>query len=126
MSYIDEVIKRVRDADAARPRSVQAEIGWSEAGGCRAYLGYRIDGAWPSERGWYLGVSLMQSTDDDFKPRPPDLEVLWLEYQEWRQKASGDGWCVNELAADKIAERRDYWWVGKIKMPDVTVIKGED
>lgn len=49
MSFLDEVIKRVRDDDAARPRSVQAEVGWSEAGGCRAYLGYRIDGAWPSE-----------------------------------------------------------------------------
>ena len=49
MAFLDEVIKRVRDNDAARPRSVQAEIGWSEAGGCRAYLGYRLDGAWPSE-----------------------------------------------------------------------------
>lgn len=49
MSFIDEVIKRVRDADAARPRSTQAAVGWSEAGGCRAYLGYRIDEAWPSE-----------------------------------------------------------------------------
>lgn len=49
MSFLDEVIKRVRDDDAARPRSVQAEAGWSEVGGCRAYLGYRLDGAWPSE-----------------------------------------------------------------------------
>jgi hypothetical protein len=49
MAFLDEVIKRVRDYDAARPRSVQAEVGWSEAGGCRAYLGYRLDGAWPSE-----------------------------------------------------------------------------
>ena len=49
MSFLDEVIKRVRDDDAARPRSVQAETGWSEVGGCRAYLGFRLDGAWPSE-----------------------------------------------------------------------------
>ncbi len=49
MSFLDEVIKRVRDDDAARPRSVQAEAGWSEVGGCRAYLGFRLDGAWPSE-----------------------------------------------------------------------------
>jgi hypothetical protein len=80
-------------------------------------------GAWPTERGWYLGVSLVQSTDDDFKPKPPELEVLWLE------QTAGltlDGWCVNEVATDKVCERRDFWWVGRIKMPDVMVIKGED
>lgn len=49
MSFIDEVIKRVRDFDAARPRSLQAEVGWSEVGGCRAALGFRLDGAWESD-----------------------------------------------------------------------------
>jgi hypothetical protein len=49
MSYIDEVVKRVRDHDAARPRSLQVNVGWSEVGGCRAALGFRLDGAWASD-----------------------------------------------------------------------------
>jgi hypothetical protein len=49
MTWLDETIKRVADYDAARPRSVQAELGWSEVGGCRAYIGFRLDGAWPSD-----------------------------------------------------------------------------
>ncbi len=49
MSFVDEVIKRVRDHDASRPRSQQASVGWSEVGGCRAALGFRLDGAWESD-----------------------------------------------------------------------------
>jgi len=68
MDFLDEVIKRVRDADAARPRSSQAEVGWSEAGGCRSYLGYRLDGAWPSEEpdtwGAIRGTALHLHLDD--------------------------------------------------------------
>ncbi|MBO0813852.1 MAG: hypothetical protein J2P30_01660 [Actinobacteria bacterium] len=47
--WLDGLIKRVRDHDAAKPRSVQQAVGWSELGGCRAALGYRLDGAWPSD-----------------------------------------------------------------------------
>ena len=47
--WIDTMIKRVRDYDADRPRSVQAEPGWSEVGGCRAYLGFRLDGAFATD-----------------------------------------------------------------------------
>lgn len=49
MAFLDDIIKRVRDYDASRPRSLQAEPGWSEVGGCRAYLGYRLEGAWHSD-----------------------------------------------------------------------------
>jgi hypothetical protein len=49
MTFLEDVIKRCRDADAARPRSQQVEVGWSEAGGCRAALGFRLSGAWPSD-----------------------------------------------------------------------------
>jgi hypothetical protein len=49
VSFLDEVIKRVRDHDAARPRSLQVSVGWSEVGGCRAALGFRLDGAWESD-----------------------------------------------------------------------------
>lgn len=54
MSFLDDVIKLVRDYDASRPRSLQPEPGWSEVGGCRAYLGFRLDGAWASDEpdGW--------------------------------------------------------------------------
>lgn len=59
MTWIEDTVKRVRDFDAARPRSTQAAVGWSEVGGCRAALGYRLDGAfatddtdtWAAQRG---------------------------------------------------------------------------
>ena len=47
--WIDEVIKRARDHDAARPRSQQTAVGWSEVGGCRSALGFRLDGAWATD-----------------------------------------------------------------------------
>jgi hypothetical protein len=49
VTWLDETIATVRAYDAARPRSRQAEIGWSEVGGCRARLGYRLGGEWPSD-----------------------------------------------------------------------------
>jgi hypothetical protein len=59
MSWIDQAIKRARDYDTARPRSLQRAVGWSEVGGCRAAIGYRLDGAfttddtdtWAAQRG---------------------------------------------------------------------------
>lgn len=49
MAFLDDVVKRVRDWDASRPRSTQAAVGWSEVGGCRSALGFRLDGAWASD-----------------------------------------------------------------------------
>lgn len=49
MAWIDGAVKLVRDHDAAQPRSTQISVGWSEVGGCRAYLGFRLDGAWPTD-----------------------------------------------------------------------------
>lgn len=49
MTWLDSTIKRVRDFDAARPRSLQQAVGWSEVGGCRAYLGFKLEGAWESD-----------------------------------------------------------------------------
>ena len=57
--WIEQTIKKVRDHDAARPRSLQQEVGWSEVGGCRAAIGFRLDGAfatddtdtWAAQRG---------------------------------------------------------------------------
>lgn len=70
MSWIEQTVKRVRDFDAARPRSLQQAVGWSEVGGCRAAIGFRLDGAfatdetdsWAAQRGTalheYLGPIL--------------------------------------------------------------------
>jgi hypothetical protein len=70
MSWIEQTVKRVRDFDAARPRSLQQSVGWSEVGGCRAALGFRLDGSfttdetdtWAAQRGTaiheYLGPIL--------------------------------------------------------------------
>lgn len=54
MTFLEDAIKRVKDYDESRPRSSQAAVGWSELGGCRAALGYRLSGAWPSDDtdGW--------------------------------------------------------------------------
>lgn len=51
---LDKAIALVRDWDAARPRSSQSEVGWSEVGGCRSALGYRVRGDWESDQpdGW--------------------------------------------------------------------------
>jgi|ERR1022692_2654650 hypothetical protein len=49
MTRLDDIIKQVRDYDAGRPRSTQQAVGWSEVGGCRAYLGFKLDGTWPSD-----------------------------------------------------------------------------
>ena len=68
--WIEQTVKRVRDHDAARPRSLQRAVGWSEVGGCRAALGFRLNGAfttddtdtWAAQRGTaiheYLGPIL--------------------------------------------------------------------
>lgn len=63
MTWIEDIIKQVRDYDASRPRSMQVSVGWSEVGGCRAALGFRLDGAfatdetdtWAAQRGTALG-----------------------------------------------------------------------
>ena len=49
MTFLEETIKRVRDHDASRPRSTQQAVGWSEVGGCRSYLGYRLRGEWETD-----------------------------------------------------------------------------
>jgi hypothetical protein len=49
MTWLDATIKQVRDFDAAKPRSLQLMPGWSEVGGCRSYLGFKLEGAWESD-----------------------------------------------------------------------------
>jgi len=67
VSFIDAKVKRARDFDAVSPRSLQAAVGWSEVGGCRAAIGYRLDGAfatddtdtWAAQRGTALHQYLL-------------------------------------------------------------------
>jgi hypothetical protein len=47
--FLDQAVKLVQGWDASRPRSQQAEPGWSEVGGCRSHLGFRLSGAWASD-----------------------------------------------------------------------------
>lgn len=59
MTWIEQAIGAMRAFDASRPRSLQVSVGWSEVGGCRAAIGYRLDGAfatdepdsWAAQRG---------------------------------------------------------------------------
>ena len=49
MTWIEDAIAAMREHDASRPRSLQTAVGWSEAGGCRAAIGFRLEGAWASD-----------------------------------------------------------------------------
>jgi hypothetical protein len=59
VTWIEDAIRAMREFDASRPRSLQTAVGWSEAGGCRAAIGFRLDGAfatdepdtWAAQRG---------------------------------------------------------------------------
>jgi hypothetical protein len=42
--FLDGAIARIRQWDLARPRTSQVAVGWSEVGGCRAALGFRLAG----------------------------------------------------------------------------------
>jgi hypothetical protein len=75
------------------------------------------DGAWPTEKGWYIVVSLITPSAD----QSPEIEPVWLEWQSWAEEQKGDGWVVNKIGSDNCAERRDFYWIGKIKMPDVAI-----
>jgi hypothetical protein len=52
--FLDDTIRRVKAWDDSRPRSLQADPGWSEVGGCRSALGFKLSGAWESDEtdGW--------------------------------------------------------------------------
>jgi hypothetical protein len=49
MTFLDRTIKLLQEYDASRARSLQEEPGWSEVGGCRSALGFRLDRAWASD-----------------------------------------------------------------------------
>lgn len=49
MAWLDKAVRALRDFDESRARSQQADLGWSEVGGCRAYMGFRLDGAFEEE-----------------------------------------------------------------------------
>lgn len=48
-SYLEEARDLARAWDAARPRTQQTSIGWSGMADCRAYLGYKVAGTWPTD-----------------------------------------------------------------------------
>ena len=49
MTYLADVVAQVRAWDDARPRSQQAEVGWSGVYGCRSWLGFMAAGEWATE-----------------------------------------------------------------------------
>lgn len=59
MTWIEQAVAGMRAFDASRPRSMQTAVGWSEVGGCRSAIGFRLDGAfatdepdtWAAQRG---------------------------------------------------------------------------
>jgi hypothetical protein len=49
VTWIENAVEALRVHDAERPRSRQQAIGWSEVGGCRAQIGYRLSGTWTTD-----------------------------------------------------------------------------
>jgi hypothetical protein len=47
--YLEQAIRQARQWDAARARSQQTELGWSEMAACRSYMGFVIRGEWATE-----------------------------------------------------------------------------
>ena len=96
-TWIEQTVKRVRDFDAARPRSLQQAVGWSEVGGCRAAIGFRLDGAratddthtWAAQRGTaiheYLGPILADAdvrteVDTIYRGIPGHADIVGPDY----------------------------------------------
>lgn len=49
MTWTEDAVRAMREFDASRPRSLQQQVGWSEAGGCRSAIGFRLSGAWAAD-----------------------------------------------------------------------------
>lgn len=47
--YLDRLLDALRSASYDSPRSQQVALGWSEVAGCRAYIGFRLEGEWESD-----------------------------------------------------------------------------
>ncbi|HEU5032712.1 MAG TPA: hypothetical protein VFV01_47870 [Spirillospora sp.] len=47
--YAEQLRADVRRDDDDRPRSQQTTVGWSDVGGCRAYLGFVLNGEWTTD-----------------------------------------------------------------------------
>jgi hypothetical protein len=54
------------------------------------------EAAWPEEVGWYLAIWLFDTFDDDQGPQP---EFVYVEHNDYKEKASGDPWSVYELGS---------------------------
>jgi hypothetical protein len=66
-------------------------------------------GDFPTEEGWYLAVSHFSGFEE---PRPVCEPVV--------VSISGDGLVVIEMGGDMHtrASLRDFWWVGKMTLPE--------
>jgi hypothetical protein len=79
MSYLDQARDLARAWDDARPRTQQTEPGWSDMAGCRAYLGFKVRGDWPTDHtdNWRAEVGTWMHDDwteirrADLAPRIP-------------------------------------------------------
>jgi hypothetical protein len=113
VSFLEEVIGRVREYDAARPRSLQAKVGWSEVGGCRSHLAYRLAGteatdapdSWGAVRGTAIhalleevitGPGILTEVDTEYRGIPGHADVVLTD-----AKAVWD-WKTSRLASIRL------------------------
>ena len=119
--FLGGIIKHVREYDASRPRSLQAEPGWSEVGGCRAYLGFRLDGAWESDEtdswGATRGTAIHKYLETIFADVPGFRTEVTTHYRGIPGHADLvliDDTCVTDWKTTKLVNSR-LWQSG----PDV-------
>jgi hypothetical protein len=83
--FLADLITAVRAHDAERPRSQQAAVGWSEVGGCRSYLAYRLKGEWPSDTtdtwGASRGTAIHEMLAEALAGRPGLYTELSTQYR---------------------------------------------
>lgn len=75
------------------------------------------EGAFPTEEGWYLAVSRFAANEEN----KPEVEPVCVCH-----RPSSNTLVVHEAAAppEQPAELRDFWWVGKIILPEVKDLRG--
>lgn len=105
-TFLETAIRAVRDYDWATPRSQQAAVGWSEVGGCRSYMGFRVAGAFADETDSWAA---QQGTALDEYAGPILAAALDARYQV-------------PLAYRGITGHADLVgcdWVGDMKAPEI-------
>ena len=109
MSYLTEAVRQVQAWDDARPRSQQAEVGWSGVYGCRSWLGFMAAGEWATEdtdtwracagtalHAWIQDIRAQHTGSDHIEFEVP------LKYQDIPGNSDEVNWTKGEITDYKF------------------------